>query len=172
VRERKKQTGERMNKFIERSDGIWNNPFISSETLDIDMSGFAPKFRGGCMGIVPNDDNFIVFGEDDDHYFEKAVMNKYELTTYCDILTELGVSITNECDYVRGTSKIKYTKTRRMFFNTNFSRGQFDVETEERKGHAPLVKITNTIIDFEERFDISWAGNKAEVVAMALKETE
>ena len=61
-----------MNKYLEKDDGEWNYPYVSSDILRIHVSGYAPKYRGGCIAIIPNGDMFLLMGEDDDHYFDEC----------------------------------------------------------------------------------------------------
>ena len=55
-------------KYLIPSEGEWNYPSINSDILGINISGYIPKYHGGCLGIIPNNDKFLLLAEDDDYY--------------------------------------------------------------------------------------------------------
>ena len=69
-------------------------------------------------------------------------MSRYELKVFGQIMKELAEGITVVIDYVRCESKQKYTKSKKTYFNTNFSAGEFEVTLEDRKiYHLSLVDL-------------------------------
>lgn len=154
--------------FIEVCDGDWNNPSIDSDILHIHNSGYAPKFRGGCIGIIPNGDKFLILGEDDDHYFDECNVSKEDLITLMGIMEDLTNSVSVVIDYVKCTSKSTYTPNKKHFFNTNHSIGHFKVSITDRGKTSPLVTIKNENIGLLLTFDVSWSKHKLIVIKKSL----
>jgi len=159
--------------YIEKTDGEWNIPHISSKILDIEISGFAPIFRGGCMGIIPNEEKFLYLGEDDDSYFDVCNMKKSDLIRYQSILKTLYENIKVDIDYIKCTSTTEYMHSKEEYFGKNNSIGDFEVELEDRgEYHSPLVKIENRVINLKEHFDVYWAKEKYEVIDNCIKKNK
>lgn len=156
--------------FIEVSDGDWNVPSINSYILGIFNNGYAPKFRGGCMGIIPNGDKFLILGEDDDHYFDECNVSKEDLITLMEIMEDLTDSISVVIDFVKCTSKSTYKIIKKDFFDTDHSINNFKVDITDRDKSAPLVTIKNDNIGLSLIFDISWAKHKLHVMKQVLKQ--
>lgn len=154
---------------IERFGGEWNEPSIESETLGLWVCAYAPKLRGGCMGIIPHNAQFVIFGEDDDRYWEECVMSLEELTQYLFILTNLALEINVVIDYVAAKSSQTYNTSKEEFLSKNRNRGDFEVSITDRGDHtSPLVRIINSKLQFDDQFDVFWAARKAGVCRQAL----
>lgn len=153
---------------IERFGGDWNEPSIESETLGLWVCAYAPKLRGGCMGIIPYNDQFVIFGEDDDHYWEECVMSVEELTQYLFILTNLALEINVVIDHIAANSRQTYNTSKEEFLSKDRNRGDFIVSIKDRTPTSPLVKIINSKLQFDYQFDVSWAASKAGVCQQAL----
>lgn len=84
-----------MNKYIVKSEGRWNTPYIDSNILRLRISGYKPVFSGGCMGIIPYENNtkYMLLNEDDDYYFDNASITKDELTILKNIIQQLSQDI-------------------------------------------------------------------------------
>ena len=129
--------------YIEKSSGVWNYPYISSKTLNYELLGYVPKFRGGCMGIIPHNGVFVVFSEDDDYYFEIGKISISELTSLNEIFKVLTNDIKVKTDYVKSTSKTQYYPNKKSVFRKNYSIKNINVNLTDRgKLISPLVKIT------------------------------
>lgn len=157
-----------INDFIEVCEGDWNQPSIDSDILHIYDNGYAPKFRGGCMGIIPNGDKFLILGEDDDHYFDECNVSKEDLITLMEIMEDLTNSISVVINYIKCTSTSTYKTNKEDFFNTDHSINNFNVNVTDRGKISPLVTIKNDNIGLSLRFDISWSKQKLEVIKKSL----
>jgi len=154
-----------IDKYLEESGGEWNNSLIDSDILRIHESGYAPKFRGGCIGIIPNNDKFLILGEDDDHYFDICNISKLDLFILKDILKELSESVVIKIDYIKCISKTKYFPNKDGVFNRNYSIDKFKVTITDRGNQtSPLVEIKNNDINLDMTFDISWSKEKYNVI--------
>jgi hypothetical protein len=156
--------------YVIESEGVWNIPYIDSDILGYYQNGFEPKYCGGHMGILPIDnDNVVILGEDDDHYFDIFKCSVSDLSVLSDILKTISNEISVKIDYLRATSKQYYTHSKNYFFTTNFSKGIFTVSMEDRGDISPLVNIN--IVDIKKvfTFDVSLSRDKYEVINSFLK---
>lgn len=154
-----------INNYLEESEGVWNNPSIDSDILRIHENGYAPKFRGGCIGIIPNNDKFLILDEDDDHYFDICNIGKSDLLILKDILKQLSESVVVKIDYIKCISEIKYFPNKEEVFNRNYSTDKFKVTITDRGNQtSPLVEIKNNNINLDMTFDISWSKEKYNVI--------
>ena len=151
-----------MNKYIEKSNGIWNNPSITSKTVG-NSNGYIPIYRGGCFAIIPNNDNFVFFGEDDDHYWETIKVSKNELLNLQNIYNDLNNEIKVKIDYIKGISKQTYKISKNDFINKNRSLKNWIVKVTDRgKSISPLVTIN------ENNFDAFHVKERLEVINKVL----
>lgn len=155
-----------MNKGIEKSGGGWNVPYINSDLLNLRIKGYAPIYRGGCMGIVPKENSFVLLYEDDDHYFDGILLEQEDLIDYLKIVEKLKNGCKVKINFLECTTKCTYTPNKSTFFSTNFSLGRFKVGIKERGQSAPLVSII--FGDDVDKFDISWASERYDVCYKAL----
>lgn len=156
-------------KYIIKSEGVWNTPYIDSRILDLFVSGYQPKYTGGCMAIIPKDDRYVLLGEDDDHYFDMCILNKDDLITLQDILESLAKGVVIKINYMTATSKQTYNISKSHFFNKNYSTGNFKVTLQDRTLSAPLITINNPDIRLNMVFDVSHAADKLQVIKQVLK---
>jgi hypothetical protein len=139
-------------KYLQKSEGAWNLPHVRSNTLSLNVWGFAPKFRGGCIAIIPHEKSFVMFSEDDDSYTEKCVLTHQNLSSLADLYKELDIEVSVKTDFVKAKSYTTYLNGKGVFYDTNFSQGGFIVKVEDRLEHAPLVNIEGN--GYKEQFDI------------------
>jgi hypothetical protein len=136
-----------LNDYLEVSEGAWNYPSITSKTIG-NFSGYIPKFNGGCFGIIPNDGNYILFSEDDDHYWEKEIISKNELLDLRQILSEVNSEVTVVIDYVKAISTMTYSIPKNDFLLKERSRGKWKVVIKDRgENCAPLIYINDNSFD-------------------------
>jgi hypothetical protein len=147
-----------MNKYIIKSEGVWNNPCITSNTIG-DCDGYKPLYEGGCFAIIPHNNMFILFGEDDDHYWEEETITKDELLDLQKIYSSLVDDIKVTIDYVEAISTSKYILPKESFFSKNRSLGKWEVSVVDRGDLvAPLVHIN------KDSFDVSHATDRLKVI--------
>jgi hypothetical protein len=146
-----------MNKYIVESEGVWNIPHISSETIG-DYSGYKPLYEGGCFAIIPHDNNFILFGEDDDNYWEEETITKEALLDLQKIYSDLDEEIKVTIDYVNATSAQEYILSKENFFSKNRNLGKWQVNIVDRGAFPPLICI-NTY-----SFDVFHAKGRLKVI--------
>lgn len=132
--------------FIQDSEGSWNTPCISSDTLGT-FSGKAPVFKGGCIGIIPYNGEFIYFSEDDDHYKEKFILSKELLKELYGIYLSTSEGCDIKINYSKARSKTRYKPSKKSFFNKNRSTKNFIVSIKDRG------KYTSPSIGIEHRTD-------------------
>lgn len=155
---------EKYKKYIVKSNGVFNISYIDSNILSLSIYGYKPKYEGGCIAIIPNGYNFLLMGEDDDHYFDVCNLTLEELLIIRTILEKLDSGISVDIDYVKCISKQKYNTSKSNFFNKNYSIGDFKVLVEDRTPSAPLITITNMVIHLKLIFDVSHAKEKLKVI--------
>lgn len=156
--------------FLIKSEGQWNNPYIDSEIIGLFKNGYEPKYSGGCFGILPFDDMFVLLGEDDDHYFDICKISLDELLILKNIFKKLSDSVSVKIDYIKGMSTTEYRPNKEIFTNTDFSESNFKVSVTDRgETISPLVCIENNIFIYNLQFDISWSGRKFMVINDFLK---
>lgn len=149
-------------KYFEESAGEWNCPTVESNILRVNLKGYTPRYRGGCMAIVPNEQKFLIMDEDDDQYTDQSLVTYEELVNYREILYNLSKSIHAEIDFIKRRPKITYIPDKDAFYNQNFSRGGLLVSVEDRGNDAfPHVIIRGYIND---RFSIYWVPFRLKVV--------
>lgn len=143
-------------KYLISSEGEWNYPSINSKILGINIKGYIPKYHGGCIGIIPNNDKFLLLAEDDDYYWDIYNLSFDELLTLKTILFNLYSSIEVKIDYKTATSISNYKKSKKAFFNKNFSLKGFKVNVFDRgKTTSPLITILHNNKNIQ--FDVYWA---------------
>lgn len=146
-----------MNKYIVESEGFWNTPHIDSESIGI-YNGYKPLYEGGCFAIIPHDNKFILFGEDDDNYWEEETITKEELLDLQKIYQSLNEEIEVTIDYIKATSNSKYLSSKKDFFTKERSLGKWKVGLLDRNSSAPLVTIN------KYQFDVSHAKERLKVI--------
>jgi hypothetical protein len=144
-----------MNKYIIKSEGIFNIPYIESKTLGI-YNGFKPLFEGGCFAIIPHNNKFILFGEDDDNYWEEEIITKEELLDLQKIYSELDKDIKVTIDYINATSEQNYTVSKEDFLSKDRTINKWNVSVIDRT--PPLVYIN------DYAFDVSHAKDRLIVI--------
>ena len=149
-------------KYFEESDGNWNCPTVESNILRVNLKGYAPRYRGGCMAIVPNEQKFLIMDEDDDQYVDKSLVTYEELVNYREILYNLSKSIYTEINFAEGLPKVIYIPDKDTFYSQNFSQGGLLISVKDRGNKAlPHVIISGYIND---RFSTYWIPYRLEVV--------
>lgn len=151
-----------MDKYIVKSDGEWNIPHIDSKTIG-SSNGFIPLYSGGCFAIIPYNDKFILFSEDDDNYWEEETIDKKELLDLQKIYSELDKDIKVTIDYVKAKSTQKYLVSKKDFFNKERSIDKWKVRIIDRGKISPLVYINNY------GFDVFHAKARLQVINSILK---
>ena len=146
-----------MNQYLIKSEGEWNHPSITSKTIG-NSNGYIPKYSGGCFGIVPHNDKFIFFDEDDDHYWETITVNKQDLIDLQKIFTDIDNEISVKIDYIKAKSTQTYTESKELFLTKERSLGMWKVKIEDRGQHAPLVTIN------KDAFDVSHTKNRLKII--------
>lgn len=156
--------------YIVKSEGTWNHPSITSNILALYISGYVPKFNGGCLAILPNDDMFLLLGEDDDHYFDMCNVNKTDLITLQTILKKLSEDVSVKIDFVKCKYKTKFSPNKKQVMTKNYSIKEFKVTITDRgRDTSPFVEIINDKINFSMTFDVSWSEQRYEVISSCLK---
>lgn len=161
-----------MNKYLIKSDGHWNVPYISSDILGLSIGGYAPKFSGSCIGIIPNDNDtmFLILNEDDDNYFDNANLTKEQFINLTEIIQQLGEDIDVTIDYVECTSACIYHPDKDTIFQKNYNKNGFELMLTDRLDEsAPLFKITHDESGLIMCYDIAWAKGIAKVMENSLK---
>lgn len=163
-----------MYNYLEEINTTWNTPTTSSPTLGIDVSMLIPKYRGGCSGVIPYNGSYILFGEDDDHYFETTVLDKEQFKIFSDIVIDVSDHIEVVIDYVNCCSTSTYLKgSKEEFFATDFSVGDFKVNIVDRGlTTAPLITIANFRISLDDVYDISHYLEKAKYIKQLMLDGE
>ena len=155
-----------MNKYIIKSKGYFNPPSITSTTIGYSR-GYKPIYEGGCFAIVPHNNKFILFGEDDDHYFEEQIITRSELIQLQQILSDIDTEIDVKIDYIKAKSVHTFAVSKDFFLNKERSVGKWLVSVEDRgEDTAPLVIIENIKKD---RFDVSHTKARLKVINDVLK---
>ena len=148
--------------FFEEYNGEFNPPHVESKILGIELSGYAPKYRGGCMAVIPYNENFLIMSEDDDNYFDNTLINYIELINYREVLYNLSKSIDITMDFKKGVTSIKYILDRESFYNHDFSQEGLFVSVKDRENtQSPIVIIKGYI---NESFSIYWAQFRLDVI--------
>lgn len=129
-----------MNKYIVKSEGVWNTPSITSKYADVNIIGYKPAFFERCIGIIPycGGELYALLSEDDDHYFDNAVLLKAELVSLNEIIQQLAQDVDKE-----------------KLFNKQYSKDNFNVVLQDRLGHSPLVSISHKKSGLDLKVDIS-----------------
>lgn len=112
-----------MNEYLIKADGDWNISSITSKTLG-NSYGYAPIYRGGCIGIIPYEDKYIWFREDDDHYWEESILTKEQLTTIRDSMLRIVQECTKVIDYAKAESYCFYREDKNSFYNRDYTKGE------------------------------------------------
>lgn len=146
-----------MNKYIVKSEGVWNIPHIDSKSIGT-YNGYKPLYEGGCLAIIPHNGNFIVFGEDDDNYWEEETITKEELLDLQKIYQSLDQEIKVTIDYLKATSKQEYLLSKEDFFSKERSLGKWKVSLIDRGDISPLVTIN------KDKFDVFHAKDRLKVI--------
>lgn len=94
-----------MNPYIEEKNSTYDNYSITSKTLKLKIEGFLPKFRGGCFAVIPHENKFVIFDEDDNRYRENSVLNEMQFITLVSIYETLSNEVNVKTDYIAGTCK-------------------------------------------------------------------
>lgn len=133
-----------------RSSGYFH---IISKTVGLNDAGLIPKFRGGCMAIIPRvyKNSFVLFKKAD-YYYEDCILTRQNLLNLAR-------------SYRRLTDKVFIDNTE-MLFETKFKQGSFIVTINKREKHRSLVTIEGN--GFYDRFDISHSKKRLNCCTKAL----
>lgn len=150
--------------WIEKlEEGDWNRPWISIDRYDLIYNGYAPIHRGGCIGVIPFGEQYIILTEDDDYYRDKLYLSKNEFDHFVFIMKEL-VKCYNLYEEVKRNDialKLLLESVKRKI---RPSTGVFMFKLRYRDSSNPLVYLTNAKNKPNLSFDLGWAKEKLSVL--------
>ncbi len=158
------------NKYIVADNDGFNDFRIISDTLGC-FYGKSPLYKCPTLGIVPNDNDFIIFGEDDEFFYEDTVVCRETLEQLLELTDILLDNVTSKFDHNKQKYIIKYKRGKRNFFKQHFKTDNLFATTQDRGKLDPLITINNVGNHAFNGFSSYWLEPRREVIADVLKNT-